>query len=62
MLSIVPSAGVDVGQQYLDLGFFPFAKPMRVTNTREGIQQDRLHSAPEGHDQSRAGSHRLVCA
>ncbi len=39
MLSIVPSAGVDVGQQYLDLGFFPFAKPMRVTNTQEGIDK-----------------------
>lgn len=37
MLSIVPSAGVDVGQQYLDLGFFPTAKPLRVANKEEGI-------------------------
>jgi hypothetical protein len=29
MLSIAPSAGVDVGQAYLDLGFFPSAKPIR---------------------------------
>jgi transposase len=37
MLSIAPSAGVDVGQQYLDLGFFPAAKPLRVANTEEGV-------------------------
>lgn len=37
MLSIAPSAGVDVGQAYLDLGFFPPAKPVRVANTQEGV-------------------------
>ena len=39
MLSLVPSAGVDVGQAYLDIGFFPPAKPMRVANTQEGIDK-----------------------
>jgi transposase len=39
MLSIAPSAGVDVGQAYLDLGFFPSAKPLRAPNTPEGIER-----------------------
>jgi hypothetical protein len=39
MLSIAPSAGVDVSQAYLDLGFFPSAKPMRVANTQKGIDK-----------------------
>ncbi len=39
MLSIAPSAGVDVGQAYLDLGFFPPAKPLRVANTQDGIDK-----------------------
>lgn len=39
MLSVTPSAGVDVGQTWLDLGFFPFAKPFRAPNSPEGIEK-----------------------
>jgi hypothetical protein len=28
-----PSAGVDVGSLWLDLGFYPFAKPTRAHNS-----------------------------
>ena len=66
MLSSVPSAGVDVGQQYLDLGFFPFAKPMRVTNTQEEI--DKIISTPRQKGATKVAleaigsyAHRLVC-
>ena len=37
MLSVASSAGIDVGKQYLDVGFFPAAKPLRVVNEPTGI-------------------------
>jgi len=38
MPDLVPSAGVDVGSLWLDLGFYPFAKPIRAANDEEGIE------------------------
>lgn len=38
MLSPVPVAGIDVGKDFLDLGFHPAAKPLRCDNTPDGIQ------------------------
>jgi transposase len=37
MLSVASSAGIDVGKQYLDVGFFPAAKPLRAVNEPIGI-------------------------
>ena len=37
MLEISVSAGVDVGSTWLDLGFHPFGKPIRVRNNEVGI-------------------------
>ena len=37
MNDLSPSAGVDVGSLWLDLGFHPFAKPIRAPN--------RIHEA-----------------
>jgi transposase len=37
MLDASPSAGVDVGSVWLDLGFYPFAKPIRAPNSDAGI-------------------------
>ena len=67
MLSIVPSAGVDVGQQSLDLGFFPAAKPLRVANTQEGIAKivALLHETGVGKiavEAIGAYARKLVCA
>lgn len=31
-------AGIDVGKHFLDLGFFPAAKPIRQDNTETGIK------------------------
>lgn len=67
MLSIAPSAGIDVGQQYLDLGFFPATKPMRVANTDEGVARivALLHEKGAGKVAVEAiGSYarKLVCA
>jgi transposase len=39
MLSVSVSACVDVGQTWLDLGFFPSAKPLRAPNTPDGIEK-----------------------
>jgi transposase len=33
-----PSAGVDVGLRWLDLGFYPFVKPIRAPNSDQGIE------------------------
>jgi len=38
MNDLSPSAGVDVGSLWLDLGFHPFAKPIRAPNTEAGIE------------------------
>ncbi len=38
MLSSVPTAGIDVGKDFLDLGFHPAAKPLRCDNTPAGIR------------------------
>lgn len=38
MLSPVPVAGIDVGKDFLDLGFHPAAKPLRCANTPDGIR------------------------
>jgi transposase len=32
------SAGIDVGSTWLDLGFHPFAKPIRARNSEAGIE------------------------
>src|SRR6185312_8274361 len=32
------SAGIDVGSTWLDLGFYPFAKPIRARNDATGIE------------------------
>jgi transposase len=37
MLETSVSAGVDVGSTWLDLGFHPFAKPMRARNSEAGV-------------------------
>jgi uncharacterized protein YwlG (UPF0340 family) len=37
MLETSVSAGVDVGSTWLDLGFHPFAKPIRARNSEAGI-------------------------
>jgi transposase len=37
MLSVTFSVGIDVGKNYLDVGFFPIAKPFRVVNEPTGI-------------------------
>ena len=37
MNDLSSSAGVDVGSLWLDLGFHPFAKPIRAPNTEAGI-------------------------
>ena len=37
MLENSVSAGVDVGSTWLDLGFPPFGKPIRVRNNEAGI-------------------------
>ncbi len=37
MLESSVSAGVDVGSTWLDLGFHPFGKPIRVRNNEAGI-------------------------
>jgi Transposase IS116/IS110/IS902 family len=37
MLSVASLAGIDVGKQYHDVGFFPAAKPLRVVNEPTGI-------------------------
>jgi len=37
MNDLSPSAGVDVGSLWLDLGFHPFAKPIRAPNREAGI-------------------------
>src|SRR5258708_12229269 len=37
MLESSVSAGVDVGSTWLDLGFHPFGKPIRVRNNEVGI-------------------------
>ena len=42
MLSVASSAGIDVGKQYLDVGFFPAAKPLRVVNEPTGIAKIRV--------------------
>ena len=36
-LSVASSAGIDVGKQYLNVGFFPAVKPLRVVNEPTGI-------------------------
>jgi transposase len=38
MTSMLLSAGVDVGKTALDLGFYPFAKPIRAHNDETGIE------------------------
>jgi len=38
MNDLSPSAAVDVGSLWLDLGFHPFAKPIRAPNTEAGIE------------------------
>jgi transposase len=37
MLSVAFSVGIDVGKNYLDVDFFPIAKPFRVVNEPTGI-------------------------
>jgi transposase len=37
MLAPTPVAGVDVGKAFLDLGFEPAAKALRVSNDASGI-------------------------
>jgi transposase len=37
MNDAAPSAGIDVGSTWLDLGFHPFAKPVRAPNSEAGI-------------------------
>ena len=37
MNDAAPSAGIDVGSTWLDLGFHPFAKPVRAPNREAGI-------------------------
>jgi hypothetical protein len=37
MLERFVSAGVDVGSTWLDLGFHPFHKPIRVRNNEAGV-------------------------
>ena len=38
MIDASLSAGVDVGSTWLDLGFHPFAKPIRARNSEAGIE------------------------
>jgi transposase len=38
MIDVSLSAGVDVGSIWLDLGFHPFAKPIRARNSEAGIE------------------------
>jgi transposase len=37
MNDMSPSAGIDIGSTWLDLGFHPFAKPIRAPNSDAGI-------------------------
>ena len=37
MLAPTPVAGIDVGKSFLDLGFEPAARPLRVSNDAAGI-------------------------
>jgi transposase len=38
MIDVSLSAGVDVGSTWLDLGFHPFARPIRARNSDSGVE------------------------
>jgi len=57
MLSVTFSVGIDVGKNYLDVGFFPIAKPFRVVNERKRcFQATSLHSCFGAYAQGRSWS------
>jgi hypothetical protein len=62
MLSVASSTGIDIGKQYLDVGFFPAAKPLRAVNEPIGIGKIHFRSSRQGRRKSRPGGDRLLWA